>query len=90
MRKCDIPPLALAGLGPTFPCMLAGNTVELEILVEWLSGQRCLWHVTSILCILTWQPYPGMLQVSYAYLTVLHFSYSALEPTLVYNSSFSN
>lgn len=97
MRKCEIPPLAFAGLGPTFPGMLAGNAMELGILVEWLSCQ----------------PYPGMFQVSYAHSNVnptlacykypmhtyralepayrvLHFHYRALEPALVYNSSFSN
>lgn len=82
MRKCDIPPLALAGLGPTFPCMLAGNTVELEILVEWLSDQSCLWHVTSILCILTCQPYPGMLQVLYAYLQSFAFQLQCLRTNI--------
>lgn len=82
MRKCDIPPLPLAGLGPTFPCMLAGNTVKLEILVEWLSGQPCLWHVTSILCILTCQLYPGMLQVSYAYLQSFAFQLQSLRTNI--------
>lgn len=48
------------------------------------------WLVTSILCIVKCQPYPGMLQVSYAYLQSFAFQLQSLRTTLVYNSSFSN